>query len=388
MGCGASTKVKLLPPPPLIDAVSKNDGALVKELLSTSPDDINIVSPEFCYYGGQTPLVVASSLGFSDIVKVLLETAGIEVNKASIGPPPAGLPPLLLAARGGSDRLSLCPPRGVDFEKTVELLLATPGIDVNIQHAETGITALTLAAKLGDVGILRALLAVEGIDVNLQGNEIADGHNALHAACLTGHEKCTELLLEVKDIDVNRAASPSSVTPLMAAILQSDAMMKMLLEHPNIQVNHRCKDGSCALWTAAQAGLEDKVKMLLAKEGIDVNQPGPPADFGMTPLRETCQNPVKNGHENCFKQLLAMPGIDVNLGDTEDGFGPLTSAATYGRTSMVKVLLATKGVDVNQKSKNGATPLDAAGQRSKNKKANAEVQKMLTEAGGVSGNPK
>jgi ankyrin repeat protein len=381
MGCGASKK--LLPPPPLLDAVSRNDGALVKELLSTSPDDINIVSPQYCYYGGQTPLGVASNLGFSDIVKVLLETAGIEVNKASIETAGIEVPPLLLAARGGSDRLSLCPPRGVDFEKTVELLLATPGIDVNIQHAEMGVTALTFASKIGDVGILRALLAVEGIDVNLQGNEIADGFNALHAACVNGHEACTKLLLEVKDIDVNRAASPSSMTPLMAAIIQSDAMMKMLLEHPNIQVNHRLKDGTWPLWSCAAEGFEEKVKMLLAKEGIDVNQPGPPESGGMTPLRVSCQN----GRENCVKQLLAMPGIDVNLGDTKSGLGPLTSAALNGHTSIVKMLLATKGIDVNQKDIDGDTPLDAAGSdaQHKNEEAKAEVQKMLTEAGGVSG---
>ena len=112
--------------------------------------------------------------------------------------------------------------------KTVRLLLAQPGIDVNALNS-AGESALMIAALKGDVPDTQLLLE-RGAKVN------QPGWSALHYAA-TGPEPKLVQLLVGRGADLN-AASPNGTTPLMMA---------------------------------AQYGSEDSVSLLLAR-GADVNR--------------------------------------------------------------------------------------------------------------------
>ncbi|KAH7159349.1 hypothetical protein DER46DRAFT_702396, partial [Fusarium sp. MPI-SDFR-AT-0072] len=61
-------------------------------------------------------------------------------------------------------------------------------------------------------------------------------------------------------------------------------------------------------------------------------------------------------HEAVVELLLATDGVDVNSKD-KDGQTPLSCAAINGHEVIVKLLLETEKVDVNSKDQNGWTPL-------------------------------
>ncbi|RYC81153.1 hypothetical protein BFJ63_vAg15952 [Fusarium oxysporum f. sp. narcissi] len=77
------------------------------------------------------------------------------------------------------------------------------------------------------------------------------------------------------------------------------------------------------------------------------------------------------GQEAIVKLLLATEGVDVNLKD-DYGRTPLSWASENGHEEIVKLLLATEGVDVDSKDDYGRTPLSwAAG------KGHVDIVKLL-----------
>ena len=57
------------------------------------------------------------------------------------------------------------------------------------------------------------------------------------------------------------------------------------------------------------------------------------------------------------KALLAVPGIDVNAEGDAKRLTPLMAAAFEGHTAVGKLLLASKGIDVNACNEDGWTAL-------------------------------
>ena len=79
--------------------------------------------------------------------------------------------------------------------------------------------------------------------------------------------------------------------------------------------------------------------------------------------------------------MIGTAGVDLNLADNH-GYSPLWTAACWGKTQTVRVLLSAKerGLDLNQKPTRGSdigkTPLRIARERNK-----AEVVAFLERAG-------
>lgn len=148
-------------------------------------------------------------------------------------------------------------------EKVAKLLLATPGIDVNVRD-EWGRTALHYLSYSPAV---RWLLAAPGIDVN------------------------------ARDFDGR--------TPLMGATGGgSEERLQLLLSDSRVDVNARDNDGNTALH---HANTSDTCKMLLSLESsrIDVNAMN---HFGMTPLHRAC----KRYWPDIAEALLTDARVDVN----------------------------------------------------------------------------
>ncbi|KFY73630.1 hypothetical protein V499_06282 [Pseudogymnoascus sp. VKM F-103] len=211
------------------------------------------------------------------------------------------------------------------LEKVVCLLLATPGINVNIAGSCSQ-TPLHQAALNGDEAVMRLLLAAPGIDVNAADNY---GCTPLWDAAYNGHEAVMRLLLAAPGIDVN-AADNYGCTPLWQAASDGDEMvMRLLLAAPGIDVNSSNDDGQTPLWEAA-------------------------SNHGISPMWKTT-SPL----DKVVRLLLAAPGIDVNAADS-NGRTPLWQAACKGDLAFVPLLLAAPGIDVNAADTSGKTPLSRA----------------------------
>ena len=98
-----------------------------------------------------------------------------------------------------------------------------------------------------------------------------------------------------------------------------------------------------------------------------------------TPLVIACGSDYD--YHEVVSVLIGTAGVDLNMADN-DGTSPLWSAACYGSTQSVRVLLSAKerGLDLNQKPTGGRyigkTPLKIARENKK-----AEVVALLEGAG-------
>jgi len=123
-------------------------------------------------------------------------------------------------------------------------------------------------------------------------------------------------------------------------------------------------------WNAVSEGEAEEVRRILAKNpGLDVNRkfeegPGGGSFFRniLQLFRYTDKIPLHcacaKGHASVVSVLLARRGIDVNLKD--QGNTALMRACAEGHASVVSLLLAHPEVDVNLKDNDGNTPFKRA----------------------------
>ncbi|KAL7268016.1 hypothetical protein RUND412_009377 [Rhizina undulata] len=117
--------------------------AICKNLLKSNVDNCAVRN-----VGGQTPVHWAAHFGNEEMVQLLLEKEGIDINPKNR----CGSTPLFAAARRG-------------HESVVRLLLKKEGIDINPKD-EDGETPLFAAASGGHESVVGLLLEKEGIDIN------------------------------------------------------------------------------------------------------------------------------------------------------------------------------------------------------------------------------
>ena len=116
---------------------------------TASPDVLNWANPAA---SGRTACYLACLDGSDDVLRVLLDHAGVDVNKADDG----GVSPLGAAASAG-------------HEDCCRLLLALPAQRCHVNRQDNmGYSALAHAAVAGHVRVVHALLEDEGVDVELR----------------------------------------------------------------------------------------------------------------------------------------------------------------------------------------------------------------------------
>jgi ankyrin repeat protein len=298
-------------------------------------------------YDIKLPLHVAARGGFVRIVKLLLSSGRVDVNKVDRDGQQAlhhacveghaSIVELLLPVvhdhdvrdHNGETPLQQAVVR--EHTAVVKLLLESGKCDPNLPD-ELGLTPLWYAIKNVHDTIFKLLLNSGKIDVN---KVDLDGKQALHHACAAGHASIVELLLPVvHDHDVR---DHDGETPLQRAVVREHtAVVKLLLE-----------SGKC--------------------------DPNLPDELGLTPLWYA----IKNAHNAIFKLLLNSGKVDADL-TGRDGRTMLSYAAEVGDELVIKLLLGSSKVNPNRRDGWNRTPLSYAIE-----KRHIAVVKLLFESGKV-----
>jgi ankyrin repeat protein len=323
---------------PVADSARDGDVESVRSLLQQGAD-VNASQGD-----GMTALHWAALAGDGELAEMLLY-AGANVNATTrLG----AYTPLLLASKVGASEV-------------VKKLLDS---GANPNDATTnGTTALMLAAAAGSVEAASVLLD-RGADVNAV--ESARGETALMFASASGRTPVVDLL-------VRRGADPSVKTAIVdAAAIEKEhrAARRARQERFNViaqgQGGRAQEDGEKKESSGKDGGnVFGKLFSWMKGGGEDAKkeEEGPrPLSYGqlvgnqggMTALHLA----VRQGHPETTEALLRA-GVDVNALTGGDQTSPLLIAAINGQFDL-GIALLQKGADPNLASEAGATPLYAA----------------------------
>lgn len=232
-------------------------------------------------------------------------------------------------------------------EAVVRLLLETPGVEVDTRD-EPGRTPLSYAAEHGSEVVVKLLLDTKGVGVNSKDDL---GRAPLAYAAQNGRDAVVELLLHAEGVKVN-LKDKSGRTPLShAAENGTDGVIRLLLGAVGMKPDLKDKSGRTPLSYAARRGSEEIVRLLLDTDGVE-------ADSRSTTERTPLSYAAQQGNEALVELLLGTGRVDADSRD-KTGQTPLSHAASEGNEAVVKLLLA-RDVDVNSKDEDGFTPLTCA----------------------------
>lgn len=286
----------------LIHAIEINDTAEVHDILSSFFVDVNAVSK----YSGTTPLIAAITQENKEMVAILLNNPEIDANHAGFNDLGISTPLALAAKIGNAD--------------IVKQLLATPGININKDGP------IYIAEDYGHTEIVELLLNVPGIDLShfsdkhlaLIRNDNSEAFNShyinnetcakrnidlLRSAASRGKIKIVKAIIKNSDFDVNKHINGTTTLHLVAKKGISN-IMKLLLSVNGVDVNVRDEDMRTPLHIAALEGNTEIVNLLLNDPDLEVNATD---KKGENPLRLA----IQQGHTKIVRALLSHPYINV-----------------------------------------------------------------------------
>ena len=272
------------------------------------------------------PLVIACYFGHFGPHKSLMSRADLE-DRASLGTA------LYWAARNGEDVL-------------VEDLLRTdvqPDLKT-IDHQN----ALSIAAQLGHINVVKHLTGDGRIDINMKGRNM---RTPLSMAAGNGHIEIVKLLLAYDHVEAD-LADAGNRTPLFWAInCRNRDVVRLLTSDSRVNINHADRHGQSAFSWAAQEGDLDIVGALLKLPNIDVEC----ADSsGRTPLSRAAEL----GHTSVIRQLAKSKRLDVSRSYKDNtGRNPYSWAAWRGHDKVIKMLIKYKVPGVDEEDDSNWTPL-------------------------------
>ncbi|MBW5399292.1 ankyrin repeat domain-containing protein [Brachyspira pilosicoli] len=350
-------------------AIVNNDLNTVMELLKNENIDVNSklgieVSIDGWYLGGATPLILASYLGYTDIVNALIEK----------------------------------------------------GVDVKAKDDVDGCMAIHLAAANGKNDVINILLDVDASNINDVDNR---GNTPLHWASMKDRADTVSLLIEngadieAKDIDnwtaLHYAAAFASLQTV-EALVDNGADKNSLTKDGNIPVNYAKDETIKTYLSGGKIGREDTEEVVeeetteteettentetsetIAEDELnnelDTTQNGSivdPTVVDLDPKQLELLIAVKNNDIIAVNALL-KENVNPNFVD-EEGYSPLHRAVLNNNLDVVNVLLSYKDIDTEIKLPyeasvddwylGGATPLLVASYT-----GNADIVNALIEAG-------
>ncbi|XP_071098244.1 uncharacterized protein [Haliotis cracherodii] len=157
------------------------------------------------------------------------------------------------------------------------------------------------------------------------------------------------------DTEAKEKFKKTGRTPIMLAARVGDKNeFDRLIQTPGIDLSVSDKQSNNLLHIACLGGNSDIVSDLLSRE-MDINARG---QYGRTPLMLAAQK----GHTPLIN-LLIRHGVNSKLVD-RDGNSAIHMACLGAELNVMKYLVEKEGFDVNEKGKNGMTPVMIAAEKS------------------------
>lgn len=375
--------------PQLTEAVRAQDAEEVRQLLESGAD-IDVMNDV-----GITPLQIAASFGYKEIVRVLLEYKPDMDVKLLIKEGAGYMPCTVLhiaVVREDADIVELLLQNGANVDEraleegvfkanvTIFQNLLDHGPDLAARYRQDQTILHTAAAK-GSVDILSQLIK-KGAEIDARD---VQGNTPLHIAAEYNHETIAQLLLSAgADIE---AIDHQYLTALAIAVKsKGTAVIRTLLDNNGSIETH--DERSLPVLIQATAEMDESLVRLLLEHGADANvhrvvaplhlaasdnQPallelllsyGAHVESRSTCYEsppDPCQTPlhfaVNSGHISAAKVLLKW-GADVNA-KFHDGITSLHLAAQMGYLDMVSFLLL-HGANITAETENTDTPFSMA----------------------------
>ena len=255
------------------------------------------------------------------------------------------LPPLFYAAMMG-------------FANEVQLLLATPGIEVKARN-NFGETAIHGAAWFGQVEVLELLVKQSGIDLNIKPSRgDHQGKTALTLARL--NEPKHKCLGAVQLLESHESWGEERKVLAAKSAAATEAMLKSPASDRARLLSEVTKNVAYEICHATEARDVHALRILLEKySGDKVLNAYPemfvPSGGNSDSITRTFTPLIYAAMVGCIESttlLLTTPGVDVNatnsLGETA-----IHGAAWFGQVEVLKLLVKQSGIDLNIKPSRG-----------------------------------
>ncbi|KAK7262400.1 hypothetical protein RJT34_29973 [Clitoria ternatea] len=229
-----------------------------------------------------------------------------------------------------------------------------------------GETALYVAAEYGYVDMVREM--IQCYDVAGAGIKARNGFDALHIAAKQGDLDVLKILMGTHP-ELSMTVDPSNTTALHTAATQGHTeIVKFLLEAGSSLATIARSNGKTSLHSAARNGHLEVVKALLEKEPSVTTRTD---KKGQTALHMA----VKGQSLEVVEELIKADPSSINMVDNK-GNTALHIATRKGRAQIVKLLLGHRETDAMAVNRSGETALDTA-----EKTGNSNVKDILLEHG-------
>jgi ankyrin repeat protein len=194
-----------------------------------------------------TPLMLAASKGNKEFVKGLFSICGIRVDE------------------GGAPKSKR---RSTSLISSLSNILRVSSVNPNEVDDHGGRTALFLAAKGGNTGVVEMLLQAPRVQPEQADHQ---GRTPLIIAASQGHHGVVASLIKRSDLDVNRRDCEERTALIHAAAGGHLEVMRTLLERSDTEVDAVDRMGDSALSAAVRGGHLELIKLLvLSARGIRI----------------------------------------------------------------------------------------------------------------------
>lgn len=316
-------------------ATLRRDVRFARWLLEHPEIDVNAENWE-----GETALAMAASLGKSgeDVFQLLMERADVDVNWCD-----------------RSGRTILCRAAEVGNEVAIEKLLRRHDIRVNEllrfrekTESEEPVSAFYMAVEAQNLRVVQAFLTRNDLNLN-------QGSSALicavrHASESSTGQRILELILERRDVDLNRVYN--GLSPLAHAANDPDTTaLKLLLARDDLDLNSRDFDFDILAYDSEFTRERvEPVEQQFVKAETSPSASGQ-ADTKLAERRQVksrltpLQLAICLNHEEAVRLLLARGDIDPNRTGS-NSFSPAALASCLkGRDELLAALREKGGIN-------------------------------------------